>query len=137
MRKIFTLVAIAGITVVLVLFGGRYILPVLFNVSDPGSPHQPSFGDFQSIGAALRTYKINTGHYPSTEQGLKALVERPTTPPLPDNWVQTANKVPKDPWRNEYRYRGFPEDSPQPFELISNGPDGVEGTKDDRSSSDR
>ncbi len=93
--------------------------------------------DFSSIGSALRNYKINTGHYPSTEQGLKALVERPTTPPLPDNWVQTANKVPKDPWRNEYRYRGFPEGSPHHFELISNGADGIEGTKDDRSLSDR
>jgi general secretion pathway protein G len=93
--------------------------------------------DFQSIGSALMTYRINAGHYPSTEQGLKALVERPTIPPLPDDWVQVMTKVPTDPWRNEYRYRCFPEGSPQPFELISNGADGIEGTKDDRSSSDR
>lgn len=94
-------------------------------------------GDLQSLSSALRTYKINTGHYPSTEQGLKALVERPTTPPIPDNWVQIMTKVPTDPWRNEYRYRSFPEGSPQTFELISNGADGIEGTKDDRSLSDR
>ena len=93
--------------------------------------------DFYSIGAALRTYKINAGHYPSTEQGLQALVECPTIPPLPEDWVQIMTKVPTDPWRNGYRYRGFPEGSPQPFELISNGPDGIEGTKDDRSLSDR
>jgi general secretion pathway protein G len=90
--------------------------------------------DFQSLSSALKTYKINTGHYPSTEQGLQALVERPTIPPFPDDWVKIADKVPTDPWKNEYRYRCFPEGSPQPFELISNGPDGIEGTKDDRSS---
>lgn len=93
--------------------------------------------DFTSIGSALRSYKINTGHYPSTEQGLQALVDRPTISPLPENWVQIMTKVPTDPWRNEYRYRSFPESSPQTFELISNGPDGIEGTKDDRSLSDR
>lgn len=93
--------------------------------------------DFSSIGSALRSYKISAGHYPSTEQGLQALVERPTTPPLPEDWVKIMTKVPTDPWRNEYRYRCFPEGSPHPFELISNGPDGIEGTKDDRSSLDQ
>ena len=93
--------------------------------------------DFISISSALKTYKINAGHYPSTEQGLQALVERPTIPPLPDDWVKLATNVPTDPWRNEYRYRCLPEGSPHPFELISNGPDGIEGTMDDRSLSDR
>lgn len=93
--------------------------------------------DLQSLSSALRTYKINTGRYPSTEQGLQALVERPTTPPLPDDWVQMMTKVPTDPLKNEYRYRCFPEGSPHHFELISNGPDGIEGTKDDRSMSDQ
>lgn len=93
--------------------------------------------DLSSIGFALRTYKINTGHYPSTEQGLQALVRRPTIPPIPDNWVPIANKVPKDPWGNEYCYRSFPEGSSQTFLLISTGADGIEGTKDDRSLSDR
>jgi general secretion pathway protein G len=90
--------------------------------------------DFSSIGAALRTYKINAGHYPTTEQGLQALVERPTIPPLPEDWVQVMTKVPKDPWGSEYRYRSFPEGSPHPFELIRSGPDGIQGTKDDQSS---
>jgi general secretion pathway protein G len=93
--------------------------------------------DFHSIGSALRSYRISAGHYPSTEQGLKVLVECPTTPPFPENWVQIMTKVPTDPWRNEYRYRSLPEGPPQAFELISNGPDGIEGTKDDRSFSDR
>lgn len=104
---------------------------------EPGVKLAPVKSDFQSISSALHTYKINTGHYPSTEQGLKALVERPTIPPLPEDWVQIADKVPTDPWKNEYRYRSFPEGSAHPYDIISNGPDGIEGTKDDRSLSDR
>ena len=83
------------------------------------------------------TYRINAGHFPSTEQGLQALVERPTIPPLPEDWVKLADRVPKDPWGNEYRYRCLPESSAHPYDIISNGPDGIEGTKDDRSLSDR
>ena len=115
------LLAVAGIF----LIGGT---------SNSHPPEQRVKADFQSIRAALGTYKINAGHYPTTEQGLQALVERPTIPPLPEDWVKIMDKIPTDPWKNEYRYRCFPEDSPHPFELISNGPDGIEGTKDDRSS---
>jgi general secretion pathway protein G len=104
------------------------------STSDERAVISDNRADFHCIGSALRSYKINTGHYPSTEQGLQALVDRPTTPPLPDDWVQIMTKVPTDPWRNEYRYRSFTEGSTHHFELISNGPDGIEGTKDDRSS---
>ena len=100
---------------------------------EEGAKPAPVKGDFSSISSALKTYKINAGHFPSTEQSLQALIERPTTPPFPDDWVKIAERIPTDPWKNEYRYRCFPEGSPQPFELISNGPDRVEGTKDDRS----
>ena len=131
MRSFLRVLLVAAITGgILVAIG----IVLIGKIGGPHPLHQRIKGDFQSIGSALRTYKIYAGHYPSTEQGLKALVERPTIPPLPDDWVQTMTKVPTDPWRNEYRYRCFPESSPHPFELISNGPDGIEGTQDDRSS---
>lgn len=106
------------------------------STSDERAVISDNRADFQSIGSALRSYKISAGHYPSTEQGLQALVERPTIPPFPDDWIPVMTKVPTDPWKNEYRYRSFPEGSPHHFELISNGPDGIEGTKDDRILSD-
>jgi general secretion pathway protein G len=92
--------------------------------------------DFQSIGSALRSYKINAGHYPSTEQGLQALVERPTIPPLPEDWVQIFDKVRTDPWRRDYQYRLLGEAPHDRFELRSLGHDGIDGTKDDQSSLD-
>jgi general secretion pathway protein G len=120
-----------------VLVVGAVILDIPARWFEEGAKLAPIKGDFQSISSALRTYKINAGHYPSTEQGLQALVERPTIPPFPDDWVKIADRVPKDPWGNEYRYRCFPESAARPYDIISNGPDSIEGTKDDRSLSDR
>ena len=133
MRKFLILIAIVALGLALLLLAARVLIGDV-----TGTPKTMIVkSDFQAIRSALHSYKINAGHYPSTEQGLQALVDRTTIPPFPEDWVKIADRIPKDPWRNEYRYRCFPEGSPHPFELISNGPDGVEGTKDDRSLSDR
>jgi general secretion pathway protein G len=117
---------------VAVLVVGAVILDIPARWFEEGAKLAPIKGDFHSISSALRTYKINAGHYPSTEQGLQALVERPTIPPIPDDWVKLDTNVPTDPWKNEYRYRCLPDSSPRPFELRCVGPDGIEGSKDDR-----
>jgi general secretion pathway protein G len=88
--------------------------------------------DFQSLSSALESYRKTTGDYPTTDQGLMALVTRPETLPEERDWQSIATKVPTDPWKNEYRYRRLPDSSPRPFELRSIGPDGVEGNEDDR-----
>ena len=93
-------------------------------------------GDFAAIDHALQSYKTNAGNYPSAQQGLIAMVDAPTTDPLPRRWVQFFDRVPKDPWDNEYIYK-YPgsKNSSRP-ELISLGKDGLEGTEDDMSSQD-
>ena len=90
--------------------------------------------DLNSIGSALIAYRMHTGSFPTTEQGLKALVEQPTLPPFPKRWKAMADEVPRDPWGQEYRYRLFPEDDPNRFEIWSPGKDRVDGTEDDLSS---
>jgi general secretion pathway protein G len=92
--------------------------------------------DFQTISSNLMQYKTANGNYPTTPQGLKALVERPSTNPIPRRWSPIMKKMPKDPWDNEYIYR-FPgkNNSPEP-EIVSKGPDGLENTADDLSSQD-
>jgi len=88
--------------------------------------------DFQSASSALKTYQINAGRPPTTEQGLEALVTRPTLEPLPEDWVKIAERVPTDPWRQPYRYRLLSEaDGVSRWELRSAGPDGVMGNEDD------
>lgn len=92
--------------------------------------------DFKSIDTSLMGYKLLAGTFPTTQQGLKALVERPTSTPVPRRWSQTIKKVPLDPWKNEYGYR-FPgkKNAAEP-EIFSKGPDGMENTADDLSSQD-
>jgi len=69
-----------------------------------GTSHPRVKGDMTSISSVVIMYKINNGHFPSTTQGLRALVARPTGDPQPMSWTQLADKVPLDPWGQEYRY---------------------------------
>ena len=62
-------------------------------------------GDFQSLRTQLMVYKAVHGTFPSTEQGLEALVTRPMTAPIPPNWLKLMDKIPNDPWGQPYIYR--------------------------------
>ena len=85
-----------------------------------------------SIETALKLYKLDNGYYPTTEQGLQALVEPPAVGQLPRAWREGGylekGKVPKDPWDNEYVYLcpGIHGD----FDLVSYGADGEPGGED-------
>jgi general secretion pathway protein G len=85
--------------------------------------------DIQSIETALRLYRLDNGFYPTTEQGLEALVAAPATGRIPKNWREGGylerGRVPKDPWGNEYVYL-----SPGvhgEYDIISYGADGSPG----------
>ena len=64
--------------------------------------------DIASLMQALKLYRLDNGAYPTTEQGLRALLTKPTLEPLPQNWKQGGyierSSMPKDPWGNEYKY---------------------------------
>ena len=62
--------------------------------------------DLAAITQALKLYRLDNTFYPSTEQGLSALVVRPTTAPVANNWKPGGylDRLPKDPWGNEYLY---------------------------------
>ncbi|MFT3737091.1 MAG: type II secretion system major pseudopilin GspG [Rhodocyclaceae bacterium] len=62
--------------------------------------------DISSIATALKLYKLDNRAYPSSEQGLDALVKAPTITPLPPAWKKGGylDKLPKDPWGNAYQY---------------------------------
>ncbi len=92
--------------------------------------------DFKPIGNALDLYKLECGRYPTTAQGLKALIEKPSSEPVPAKWRQTMEMEPLDPWKNPYVYKFPGSKDPTNPELISKGPDGIEGNEDDLSSKD-
>lgn len=62
--------------------------------------------DVAAIVQALKLYRLDNGRYPTSEQGLTALVNRPTQVPLPPNWKPNGylERLPKDPWGNPYQY---------------------------------
>jgi general secretion pathway protein G len=85
--------------------------------------------DITNLETALKLYKLDNGVYPTTEQGLQALVEAPETGTTPRNWREGGylekNRVPKDPWGNDFVYLspGVNGD----FDLSSYGADGLAG----------
>ncbi|MFL6515521.1 MAG: type II secretion system major pseudopilin GspG [Chthoniobacterales bacterium] len=87
--------------------------------------------DLRTIGIQLKAYESMNGFMPSTEQGLQALVARPTTDPTPARWMQFLDSVPKDPYHNDYIYKNPGVKNPGGYDLYSAGPDRLPGTADD------
>ncbi|TVQ97919.1 MAG: type II secretion system protein GspG [Desulfovibrionales bacterium] len=86
--------------------------------------------DIRTLESALRLYRLDNGAYPTTEQGLAALIRKPEIAPLPRNFRDggylESSTVPRDPWGNEYRYRS-PGQQGRGYEITSLGADGKEG----------
>ncbi len=115
------------------------ILGLLFGIVGPrligrGDDAKVSSAKIQieSMGSALKMYKLDNGKYPSTEQGLEALVVQPQTGDIPKKWRKGGyiekGKIPPDPWGNDYVYLspGAHDD----FDILSYGADGVAGGED-------
>ena len=84
--------------------------------------------DILAIQSALDLYKLDNGIYPTTDQGLKALVTKPTTPPVPMSWKAEGylQEVPVDPWGQEYQYINDNEK----LRIFSYGPKGKDGNSE-------
>jgi general secretion pathway protein G len=83
---------------------------------------------------AIGLYELDNGFYPTTEQGLQALITQPTTVPIPNNWKGPYLDPPvlrKDPWLHDYLYRYPGVKNSAGFDLYSPGINGVEGDDDD------
>ena len=117
------------------------ILGVLVAMVVPGMAHRgeqarraAAIADIESnMATALDMYQLDNGHYPTTEQGLKALIEKPTSTPEPLDWkgpYLKKRRVPLDPWKREYVYVSPGVHNAGDYDLSSYGPDGVEGEDD-------
>lgn len=88
--------------------------------------------DIKNFEANLIRYKTKAGIYPTTEQGLRALVERPSAGPAPRSWKQFLKEPAlTDPWSSPYQYRYPGKHNPDGYDIYSFGPDKQEGTDDD------
>jgi general secretion pathway protein G len=130
--KIFFPVFFAILAAVAVIF----IVPSLVNSIETPSQRAVANStqvqaDRQSIGTMLQLYESLNSFYPTTEQGLQALVTQPTTDPRPARWYQYFKKLPKDPWGSDYIYRNPGHKNANSYDLFSAGRDRRAETKDD------
>lgn len=87
--------------------------------------------DVSTMCTLLDSFQLDTGRYPTTDEGLKALMERPGSLPPTSEWVGPyMRELPNDPWGKPYQYR-CPGEVALDYDLWSYGPDGVEGGGDD------
>lgn len=91
-------------------------------------------GGMAAIQRGLENYKKDAGQYPTSEQGLRALLAAPAAPPKPNKWagpyLMGGETMIHDPWSRPYVYRA-PAKPAEPYALRSTGPDGAVGTDDD------
>ena len=86
-----------------------------------------------NLATALDLYELDNGHYPTTEQGLISLLEKPSSSPVPANWngpYLKKRKIPRDPWGRDYIYVSPGTHNAEGYDLYSYGPDGSEGHDD-------
>jgi general secretion pathway protein G len=128
-QSAFTLLEIMiGVTIIALLMGAA-IYKLGGNVEY--ARHSRVEADVQSISTQLKLYEAMNGFYPTTEQGLQALVTQPSTEPQPQRWYQLFKELPKDPWNNNYIYLNPGRKNPSGFDLYSAGPDRKQDTPDD------
>lgn len=127
----FSLIELMVVVIILGILA-MYIGPKLMGRTEQAKITQASV-QIEGLETALKLYKLDNGVYPSTEQGLQALVEQPDTGVLPKKWRKGGylekGKVPKDPWGNEYIF--LSPGTQGDYDIISYGADGVPGGEDD------
>jgi general secretion pathway protein G len=122
----FTLIEIMVVVVIIGLLAA-FIVPQVMGRVDEARITKVK-GDVQMLETALSMYRLDTARYPTSQQGLLALVTKPEDPAV-RNWKSGGylSRVSKDPWGNEYRY-AYPGQKGREYDLYSLGPDGQEGT---------
>ena len=98
----FTLIELMVVLVIIGVLAALIVPNVLDRTDDARATAART--DVHNIMQALKLYKLDNQRYPTPEQGLAALVQRPSTPPVPGNWKPYLEKLPSDPWGQPYQY---------------------------------
>ena len=123
----FTLIELMVVITILALLGG-IVMPRVIGRLRQAKPQKAAI-DLKQIGLALDMYAADNGMYPTTEQGLDALIRKPTSQPEPMNWLEAYVEPTKflDPWGAQYIYESPSQHEGYDYDLYSNGLDGQEG----------
>ncbi|MCE9680141.1 type II secretion system major pseudopilin GspG [Shewanella sp. AS1] len=128
-QKGFTLLEVMVVIVILGILASL-VVPNLMGNKDKADL-QKAVSDIVALENALDMYRLDNSVYPTTEQGLEALVQKPTISPEPRNYRSDGyvKRLPQDPWRNNYLLLSPGERGK--IDIFSAGPDGQPGTEDD------
>jgi len=119
----FTLIELMVVVVILAVLAA-FVAPKLMDRPDEARLVKAK-QDISAISSALQLYKLDNFVYPTTDQGIEALVTEPTDDPQPKHWKQYLEQMPSDPWGNPYLYLSPGEHGD--FDLFTYGADGQEG----------
>lgn len=129
-RRGFTLVEILVVIAIIGLLVGVVLTNISGSLDDANESTAKIFVN-SSIKTPLTQYRINMGTYPSTAEGLQALIADPGSKTGWKGPYLEGNKVPLDPWKRPYQYRFPGTKNPRSYDIFSMGPDGQADTADD------
>ena len=98
----FTLIELMVVLVIIGVLAALVVPNVLDRADDARTTAART--DVNNLMQALKLYKLDNQRFPSSEQGLQALVSKPASAPVPGNWRPYLDKLPNDPWGNPYQY---------------------------------
>jgi general secretion pathway protein G len=128
----FTMIEIMLVVIIIGILAAM-VLPNLAGRGEQARKSTAKVDIETNIATSLDMYEVENGQYPTTEQGLQALVEKPSANPETPNWngpYLKRKQVPLDPWGHKYQYAAPGSHNKDSYDLFSFGPDGVE-SKDD------
>lgn len=131
-RSGFTLIEIMVVLVILGIMAALVVPRVLGRTDDARRVAAQS--DISSVMNALKLYKLDNMRYPTNQQGLDALVNKPSVAPIPNNFKSGGylEKLPKDPWGNDYQYQNPGKHGE--IDVYTYGPDGPTSAGDNSTS---
>ena len=130
-KKGFTLIELM-IVVIIIAALAAMIVPRLSGRAEQAKVAVAKSDINANMATALKLYQLDNGNFPTTEQGLDALIAKSGSEPAPSNWNGPyLEKNPIDPWSNPYKYKSPGANNKGTYDLYSMGPDGIEGTEDD------
>ncbi|CAM4041042.1 MAG: type II secretion system major pseudopilin GspG [Comamonas sp.] len=119
----FTLIELMVVLVIIGVLAALIVPNVLDRADDARVTAAKT--DIANLNQALKLYRLDNQRYPTSEQGLQALVTKPTSGPAPTNWKPYLEKLPNDPWSNPYQYLN--PGVKGPIDIMSFGADGKAG----------
>jgi general secretion pathway protein G len=123
----FTFIEIMVVVAILAILAALVVPRIMGRTDD--AKRTAAKVQIRNIEGALQLYKLDNGVYPSTEQGLKALIEKPSVGVVPKKWKLGGylQKLPEDPWGNPYKYLSPAPAQRGDYEIMSLGTDGETG----------